>query len=82
MLDVLFYFLEYNAFEVVNWADHKNCQITCLLNKKSIEKKHKKGGATELLMMEAMNIEGSCYEDDEDGNSRERERESRKIKKN
>lgn len=26
-------------------------------------------------MMEVMNIEGSCYEDDEDGNERERERE-------
>ena len=50
-------FLEYNAFEVVNWADQ-----------------HKKRGATELLMMEVMNIEGSCYEDDEDGNERERER--------
>ena len=36
---------------------------------------HKKRGATELLMMEVMNIEGSCYEDDEDGNERERERE-------
>lgn len=36
---------------------------------------HKKRGATELLMMKVMNIEGSCYEDDEDGNERERERE-------
>ena len=52
-----FIFLEYNAFEVLNWADQ-----------------HKKRGATELLMMEVINIEGSCYEDDEDGNERERER--------
>ena len=26
-------------------------------------------------MMKVMNIEGSCYKDDEDGNERERERE-------
>ena len=31
-------------------------------------------------MMEAMNIEGGCYEDDEDGNEREREREQENKK--
>ena len=29
-------------------------------------------------MMEVMNIEGSCYEDDEDGNEREREEANKK----
>lgn len=28
---------------------------------------HKRGGATELLMMEVMSIEESCFEGDEDG---------------